>query len=154
MSGRWIDGSVRAMNGRERQRVNRAEWGKRAVYVQGSCGDEINGCNGLVQMEDRGGQGELGRKMKTITSLQPTWGFWEKVRGRSAWARFKSEALLALKLWTLVPAFIAPDVLSHNPPLTRSLSFIFFLYIKLSHCLECMSICRYMFIMLTCCYNV
>lgn len=32
----------------------------------------MNGRNGLVQLEDRGGQGELGRKMKTITALHPT----------------------------------------------------------------------------------
>lgn len=63
-SGWWIDGSVWPWMEREQSRESR----KRAVYVQSRC-DEINGYNGLVQMEDRGGQGELGRKMKTITAL-------------------------------------------------------------------------------------
>lgn len=44
--------------------MNRTQRRKRAVYVQSRCGDGINEHYGLVQMEDREGQGELGRKMK------------------------------------------------------------------------------------------
>lgn len=89
-------------------------------------------------MEDRGGQGELDRKRKTITALRPAGGFWEEVRGCRASARFISEALLALKVWTWVQAFIAPDIFSHY---SSSLPFSFFFYIfslhvKLSHSFE------------------
>lgn len=44
------------------------------LCAESCCGDEINGRGRLVQMEDRGGQGELGRKMKIITVLQPLGG--------------------------------------------------------------------------------
>lgn len=49
-------------------RVNRAKRRKRAVYLQSCCSVEINSCNGLVQMEDRGGQEELGGE----TALHPS----------------------------------------------------------------------------------
>lgn len=52
----------------------------------------------VMQREDRGGQAELGRKMRTITALHPTGGFWEEVRGGRARERFISKALSALKL--------------------------------------------------------
>lgn len=52
--------------------MNRAERREKSSLCAESCSDEINGRNGLVQMEDRGGQGELGRKTKTITALHPT----------------------------------------------------------------------------------
>lgn len=89
-------------------------------------------------MEDRGGQGESGRKRKTITALRPVGGFWEEVRGCRASARFISEALLALKLWTLVQAFIALDIFSHYSP---SLFYIFFLNVKRSRSFEYLSVC-------------
>lgn len=51
--------------------MNRAARRKKSSLCAESCSVEIKGCNGLVQMEDRGGQGELGRKMKTITAMHP-----------------------------------------------------------------------------------
>lgn len=105
---------------------------KKSSLCSESCSDEINRCNGLVQMEYRRGQGELGKKMKTITLLHPPRGFWEKVRGCRGWARFISEALLALKFWALVPAFIAPDLRSHNPCSPSPYPFFSFLYLKVS----------------------
>lgn len=131
MSGRWIDGSVRTMNGWERQ-SEKGEEEKKSSLCAESCSDEINRCNGLVQMEDRRGQGELGKKMKTITPLHPPRGFWEKVRGCHGWVGFISEALLALKFWTLVPAFIASDRLSHNPCSPAPFPFFSFLYLEVS----------------------
>lgn len=109
--------------------MNRGESGERSGLCAESCSDEINGRNGLVQMEDRGGQRKLAREAETIT---PPRGFWDRVRGRRAWTRFISEAPLAFKLRALVPAFIAPLVCSHNLLHYNSLSLFIPVTVKLS----------------------
>lgn len=115
--GPWMDGNDREVNSTE----------KKGSLCAESCSDEINK---LVQMKDRRGQRELGRKMKTITLLHPPGASGRRsevvVLGRDSYPK----ALLALKFRALVPAFIAPDVLSHNP--LHSLSFFSFLYLKVS----------------------
>lgn len=136
--GPWMDGN---------NRVNRGERRKRAVYVQ-SCSDEINGRNGLVQMEDSGGQGELCRKMKTITALHPTGtsgrrsGF--AVLGRDSYP--KPRWPLNSERWYQPLLFQTSSVIVVCIP---SLAFIFFLCVKLSCSLYCMYVetCLFIFIL-------
>lgn len=84
------------MNGRTRQRVNRVrrEGGEEKKKKENSlCAEscEINGRNGWSgRVRQKDGDNNC--------TAAPPGGFWEEVRGYRAWARFISEALLALKL--------------------------------------------------------
>lgn len=130
---RWLCSG--AMNGRERQRVNRAERREKgSLCASESCSDEINGRNGLVQMEDRGGQGELGRKMKTITALHPT-----GASGRRSEVALLGRDSYPKPCWPLNPErWYQPLLLQTSSlitPYIPSLAFTFFLYVKLSRSL-------------------
>lgn len=115
--------------------------------MQRGCCDEINGCNGLVQMEDRGGQGELGRKMKTITVLHPTGVSGERsevaMLGRHSYP--KPCWLLNSERWYQP---LLPQTSSLITPCILSLSLIFILCIKAPVCISscrCVCQCLYLF---------